>query len=76
MIPEEKIEVITDFINHFICELDQEILDKLEVNFNQGKELLQDYEKEEVERIFYTKHRLENWLIEDEDLYSYVYEEE
>lgn len=40
MISEEKIEVITDFINHFISELDQEILDKLEGNFNQGKELL------------------------------------
>lgn len=72
--PEEKIEVITDFLNHFINKLDQEVVNKLEGNFNKGEDLLRDYEKEEIKRIFYTKHRLENWLIEDEDLYNYVYE--
>lgn len=76
MIPEEKIEVITDFLNFFISKLDQEIIDKLEGNFNKGEDLLRDYEKEEIKRIFYTKHRLENWLIEDGDLYDYVYEED
>lgn len=76
MIPEEKIEVITDFLIFFINELNQEIINKLEGNFNKGEDLLRDYEKEEIKRIFYTKHRLENWLIEDSDLYDYVYEED
>lgn len=76
MIPEEKIEVITDFLYHFINKLDQEVVDKLEGNFNQGGELLRDYEKEEIKRMFYTKQRLESWLIEDEELYNYVYGEE
>lgn len=76
MIPEEKIEVITGFLYHFINKLDQEVVDKLEGNFNQGGELLRDYEKEEIKRIFYTKKRLESWLIEDEELYNYVYEED
>lgn len=76
MMPEEKIEVITDFLNHFINKLDQEVIVRLERNFNQGADLLKDYEKEEITRIFYTKQRLESWLIEDEDLYNYVYEED
>lgn len=76
MIPEEKIEIITDFLNHFIDKLGQEVIDKLEGNFNQGEDLLRDYEKEGIQRILYTKQRLESWLIDDEELYNYVYEED
>ena len=76
MIPEEKIDVITDFLNFFISELDQKIINKLEGNFNKGEDLLRDYEKEEIKRIFYTKHRLENCLIEDDNLYDYAYEKD
>lgn len=76
MRPEDKVEIITDFLNHFINKLVQEVIDKLEGNFNQGEDLLRDYEKEEIKRIFYTKQRLESWLIEDEELYNYVYGEE
>lgn len=76
MIPEDKIEVITDFLNHFINKLNQEVIDKLEGNFNQGEDLLRDYEKEGIQRILYTKQRLESWLIDDEELYNYVYEED
>lgn len=76
MLPEEKIEIITDFLNHFIDKLGQEVIDKLEGNFNQGEDLLRDYEKEEITRIFYTKQRLDSWLIENEALYNYVYGDE
>lgn len=76
MRPEDKVEIITDFLNHFINKLVQEVIDKLEGNFNQGEDLLRDYEKEGVQRILYTKQRLESWLIDDEELYNYVYEED
>ncbi|MDY4127698.1 hypothetical protein [Peptostreptococcus porci] len=76
MMPEDKIEIITDFLNHFIDKLNQEVIDKLEGNFNQGEDLLRDYEKEGIQRILYTKQRLESWLIDDEELYNYVYEED
>lgn len=73
---EDKVEIITDFLNHFINKLVQEVIDKLEGNFNQGEDLLRDYEKEGIQRILYTKQRLESWLIDDEELYNYVYEED
>ena len=76
MMPEDKIEIITDFLNHFIDKLNQEVIDKLEGNFNQGEDLLRDYEKEGIQRILYTKQRLESWLIDEEELYNYVYEED
>lgn len=76
MRPEDKVEIITDFLNHFIDKLGQEVIDKLEGNFNQGEDLLRDYEKEGIQRILYTKQRLESWLIDDEELYNYVYEED
>lgn len=76
MRPEDKVEIITDFLNHFINKLVQEVIDKLEGNFNQGEDLLRDYEKEGIQRILYTKQRLESWLIDDEELYNYVYEED
>lgn len=76
MIPEEKIEVITDFLNYFIHKLDQEVINKLEDNLNRSGELLCDYEKKEIKKIFYTKQRLESWLIDEEELYNYVYEED
>ena len=73
---EDKVEIITDFLNHFLNKLVQEVIDKLEGNFNQGEDLLRDYEKEGIQRILYTKQRLESWLIDDEELYNYVYEED
>lgn len=73
MIPEEKIQIITDFLEYFINGLNREVMDLLEGNYNQGGELLKDYESESIKKIFYTKHRLENWLIEDERLYNYIY---
>ena len=76
MRPEDKVEIITDFLNHFINKLVQEVIDKLEGNFNQGEDLLRDYEKEGIQRILYTKQRLESWLIDDEELYNYIYEED
>lgn len=60
MRPEDKVEIITDFLNHFINKLVQEVIDKLEGNFNQGEDLLRDYEKEGIQRILYTKQRLES----------------
>ena len=60
MMPEDKVEIITDFLNHFINKLVQEVIDKLEGNFNQGEDLLRDYEKEGIQRILYTKQRLES----------------
>ncbi|WP_312286845.1 hypothetical protein [Terrisporobacter sp.] len=76
MIPEEKIEVITDFLNHFMNKLDREIIGALERNLNKGKELLQDYEEEGIKAMLYTKEFLQEWLIDDEILYDYVNEED
>lgn len=76
MLPEEKIDVINDFLNYFIIELEQGILNRLESNFNLGKELLQDYEEESVKRTLHVKYVLENLLNDDELLYKYAYKED
>ena len=76
MEPNEKICVITDFINHLINKIDYEILCILQKNYDVEKELLNEQESKEVRHLLYAKDKLIYYLIEDGPLDDYVSEED
>lgn len=75
MLREEKIATIEYFLSCFLNELDNEIISKIQRNYNQGKDLIGEHDIKEIENILYTKDRIENILMDD-CIYNYCYWDE
>lgn len=75
MLREEKIATIEYFLSCFLNELDNEIISKIQKNYNQGKDLIEGQDIKEIENILYTKNRIEN-ILTDNDMHNYYYWEE
>ena len=62
MKPEKAVEIIEDFLNNFLDELDNEIILRMQGNYKRGKDLIGEHDKKEIEGILYTKKEIEGIL--------------